>query len=382
MKKRNIIIAGSGIAGCTAARVLADAGFHVTLLEERPGIGGNCRDDVDRYGIRVHPYGPHIFHTDDAEVYRFLSRFATFQPYAHEVLAATHEGPVVVPFNFNSLKKVFGEESDRIKEKLLAVYGAGSRVGIRGLMESGDKDFNRVGRYVYENIYLYYTMKQWGKKPEEIDPKVTDRVPVVLDADNGYFRNRFQGMPEKGYTDMFEKMLDHPDIEIYTETPFESRVALHDGEIYLDGELFDGEIIYTGPADRLLGYRYGHLPYRTLTFAFEHYDRECFQDVAVVNYTVSEAFTRITEFKLLTGQKSEGTTILKEYPKAYEGKEGEVPCYVIQNETNRALYEKYRQDVEKISGVHLLGRLAEYRYYDMDSMTRRAMDVAENIIRK
>ena len=362
--------------------MLADAGMHVMVLEERAEIGGNCRDDVDPYGIRIHPYGPHIFHTDDAEVYHFLSRFATFRPYAHEVLAATHEGDVVVPFNFTSLKKVFGGEAELIRKKLLSAYGAGSRVGIRRLMESGDEDFKKVGRYVYDNIYLYYTMKQWDKKPEDLDPKVTDRVPVVLDDNNGYFRNRFQGMPEKGYTDMFARMLDHPEIEIHTETPFERRVEIRDGRILLDGERFDGEVLYTGPADRLFSYKYGHLPYRTLKFVFEHHEKPYFQDVAVVNYTVSEAFTRITEFKHLTGQKSESTTILKEYPKAYEGKDGEVPCYVIQNADNMALYEKYSQEAENTEGVYLLGRLAEYRYYDMDSMTRRAMDVAEKIIRK
>jgi UDP-galactopyranose mutase len=223
-------------------------------------------------------------------------------------------------------------------------------------------------------------MKQWGQKPEEISPEVTGRVPVVISRDNRYFKDRYQGVPLHGFTPMFEAMLDHPGIEVWTNTDCSDVLSFVDGKIYFENEEFTGDLIYTGAIDELFDCRYGRLPYRSLDFQFEHLAQDSFQGRSVVNYTVSEDFTRITEFKFLTGQKdAEGTTIVREYPFAYTGAEGEIPYYAILEEKNEKLYEKYRQLTEAFPRFHLLGRLAEYKYYNIDAMCRKAMDLAEEI---
>ena len=224
-------------------------------------------------------------------------------------------------------------------------------------------------------------MKQWGQKPEEISEEVTGRVPVLISRDNGYFTDRYQGVPKQGFHRMFRNLLDHPNITIVLDTDAKEILKFQEDEILLHGEPFQGEVIYTGAVDELFDCCDGRLPYRSLDFAFEHYDRDSYQGRSVVNYTVSEDFTRITEFKYLTKQKdTDGTTIVKEYPFAYTGKDGEIPYYAILNEENWKLYEKYRKRTEHYKNFYLLGRLAEYQYYNIDAMTKKALDLTEKII--
>lgn len=377
------VVIGSGIAGAAAARVLAEEqGKQVLVLERRPHIGGNCYDREDEYGILIHQYGPHIFHTNDEEVYAWLSRFTDWYEFGHEVVARVGERLIPVPFNLNTLKMVYGEEKgERLAGKLANTFGAGARVPILKLREQTDPEIQAIADFVYENIFLKYTMKQWGQKPEEIDPAVTGRVPVVISYDNRYFGDKYQGMPKDGYTPMFEKILAHPGIEVRTGTDAREILELRkeEGKVYLEGREFDGAVIYTGAADELFGCRYGRLPYRSLRFDFEHYRIPDYQGHSVVNYTVSEEFTRITEFKHLTGQKVEGTTIVKEYPFAYTGAEGEIPYYAILNEENLALYQRYAALAEKFPDFYLLGRLAEYKYYNIDAMAARALGLARSL---
>lgn len=377
------VVIGSGIAGAAAARVLAEEqGKQVLVLERRPHIGGNCYDREDEYGILIHQYGPHIFHTNDEEVYAWLSRFTDWYEFGHEVVARVGERLIPVPFNLNTLKMVYGEEKgERLAGKLANTFGAGARVPILKLREQMDPEIQAIADFVYENIFLKYTMKQWGQKPEEIDPAVTGRVPVVISYDNRYFGDKYQGMPKDGYTPMFEKILAHPGIEVRTGTDAREILELRkeEGKVYLEGREFDGAVIYTGAADELFGCRYGRLPYRSLRFDFEHYRIPDYQGHSVVNYTVSEEFTRITEFKHLTGQKAEGTTIVKEYPFAYTGAEGEIPYYAILNEENLALYQRYAALAEKFPDFYLLGRLAEYKYYNIDAMAARALGLARSL---
>ena len=377
------VVIGSGIAGAAAARVLAEEqGKQVLVLERRPHIGGNCYDREDEYGILIHQYGPHIFHTNDEEVYAWLSRFTDWYEFGHEVVARVGERLIPVPFNLNTLKMVYGEEKgERLAGKLANTFGAGARVPILKLREQTDPEIQAIADFVYENIFLKYTMKQWGQKPEEIDPAVTGRVPVVISYDNRYFGDKYQGMPKDGYTPMFEKILAHPGIEVRTGTDAREILELRkeEGKVYLEGREFDGAVIYTGAADELFGCRYGRLPYRSLRFDFEHYRIPDYQGHSVVNYTVSEEFAGITEFKHLTGQKAEGTTIVKEYPFAYTGAEGEIPYYAILNEENLALYRRYAALAEKFPDFYLLGRLAEYKYYNIDAMAARALGLARSL---
>ena len=377
------IIVGSGIAGSTAARRLAEEGKrNVLVIEKRSHIGGNCYDCMDEHGIWIHQYGPHIFHTEMEEVYEFFSRFTMWTSFRHEVVAQVGEQLIPVPFNLNTLHMVFEKDkAEELEKKLTDTYGYGSKVPIMELRKSEDAGIREIADYVYQNIFLYYTMKQWGQKPEEISPEVTGRVPVLISYDNRYFQDKYQGVPKDGFTPMFEHMLDHENIEVVLDTDCRDVLKFTGNEILFEGKPFEGDVIYTGALDELFDCKYGRLPYRSLDFHFEHYDEESYQGHSVVNYTVSEDYTRITEFKFLTGQKNtEGTTIVKEYPFAYTGAVGEIPYYAILNEENQALYGKYRALTAGLPKFHLLGRLAEYKYYNIDAMTKKAMELADAIM--
>lgn len=375
------IIIGAGIAGAVAARKLAEEkGKQVLVLERRNHIGGNCYDERDEHGILIHNYGPHIFHTGMEDVFTYLSRFTEWHLFGHEVAAKVADGLIPVPFNLNTLEMVYGEKAGQLGKKLADTYGEGSRVPIMKLRESGDPDIREIAQYVYENIFLQYTMKQWGQKPEEISPEVTGRVPVLISHDNRYFQDKYQGVPKDGFTAMFERMLAHERITVRCGADCRESLAIREDGIWFEGQPFAGDVIYTGALDELFDCRFGRLPYRSLDFKFEHYDTESFQGRSVVNYTVSEDFTRITEFKFLTGQQdTNGTTIVKEYPFAYSGAEGEIPYYAILNDENEALYERYRGLVKGLDRFHLLGRLAEYRYYNIDAMVKKAFELTEQM---
>ncbi len=394
----DILIAGAGYAGAVAARVLAEKGKRVLVLERRDHIGGNAYDCLDGHGVLIHKYGPHIFHTNDQKVYDFLSRFTRWRDYQHRVVANIPDGSgkpgwrlqYPVPFNLTSLETAFGpEEGGKLGGKLLAAYGAEKKVTILELRQNPDPEISALAEYVYEHVFVHYTMKQWGQTPEEIDPNTTARVPVYLSRDDRYFQDAYQGMPLDGYTKMFQRMLDHPNIEV--RLGVDARPALRE---------FQGTVLYTGQADELFDFRFGPLPYRTLDFVFETWqDRnyrvpdapypdpehplrggDFYQTHGTVNYTMDEDFTRITEYKRLTGQELPGvTTIVKEFSRAYTGAAGEIPYYAVINPANDALYARYKAEADKFPNLHLLGRLAEYKYYNMDAIAARALALAESL---
>ena len=379
----DVIIIGAGTAGCTAARLLAERGKKVLIIEKKNHIAGNCYDAKDEHGVLIHVYGPHIFHTSMENVYGFLSRFTDWYEFRHEVVANVHGEYMPVPFNLHTLRKAYGEEKGKeLEDKLISIYGMGTKVPILTLMNHEDPDLQMIGKYVYDNIYVYYTMKQWGKKPEEIDPAVTARVPVNVSYDCGYFSDKYQGVPLHGFTPMFEKMVSHENITIQLNTEAKDVLKVKDKKVCFKGEVFEGNVIFTGPIDEFFDCKYGRLPYRTLDFSFEYYEQDDYQGHSVVNYTVSEDYTRITEYKYLTGQKCKGTTISKEYPSAYTGENGQIPYYSIANDENHALYAEYKNEVADIPNFHLLGRLAEYQYYNIDVMVEKAMELVKGLLQK
>lgn len=372
------IVIGSGCAGAVVARQLAEKNKKVLIIEQRNHIGGNCYDVKDEHGILIHQYGPHIFHTNKIEVYEYLSRFTKWYDFNHEVVGDVYGQLLPIPFNLNTLMLVYGEEKgQKLKEELIAAYGENSRVPILELRQNPSKEIKDIAEFVYENIFLKYTMKQWGQKPEEVDASVTARVPIVLSYDNRYFQDTYQGMPLEGYTALFENLLNHENITVRLNTKAEDVLTIPEsGNVSFEGKEFEGEIIYTGPIDELFGCRFGRLPYRSLEFQFEHYEKDYYQSHGVVNYTVSEEHTRITEFKYLTGQKAENsTTIMKEYPRDYTAKDGQIPYYAIMNEQNQALYHQYTSLLEQVSNFYLVGRLAEYKYYNIDAIVEKALQL-------
>jgi len=261
------------------------------------------------------------------------------------------------------------------------IYGMGTKVPILDLMNHEDADLQMIGKFVYDNIYVYYTMKQWGKKPEDIDPAVTARVPVNISYDNCYFGDKYQGVPLHGFTPMYKNMVEHENITVELGVEARDVLGIESGKVLYKGEVFNGDVIFTGPIDEFFGCKYGRLPYRTLDFVFEYYEQDDFQGHSVVNYTVDQDYTRITEYKYLTGQKCKGTTISKEYPSAYTGDNGQIPYYSIANEENHALYAKYKAEVENLPNFHLLGRLAEYQYYNIDVMVEKAMELTKTFLK-
>ncbi len=398
MKQYDALIVGAGYAGAVTARRLAEDGNKkVLVLERRSHVGGNAYDCPDSAGILIHQYGPHIFHTNDRRVFDYLSRFTNWRRYQHRVIAnLPRDNPEAipphkktdgrmffpVPFNLDSMRNAFGEEEgERLGRKLLDAYPAQSQVTILELRQNPDPEISAIADYVYEHVFVHYTMKQWGQTPEEIDPNTTARVPVRLSRDDRYFQDAYQGMPLEGYTPMFERMLDHPNITVELNTDALKRLELADGVIKLDGQAFDGPMIYTGQADELFGFRFGPLPYRTLEFGFETLPRDVYQTHGTVNYTVDQPYTRITEFKHLTGQELPGvTTIMKEYSRAYTGAGGEIPYYAIINPDNNALYAKYADLAAQYPNLRLLGRLAEYKYYNMDAIAARALALTDELL--
>ena len=377
------LVVGAGYAGAVCARELAErGGKRVLVLERRGHVGGNAYDCLDEHGILIHKYGPHIFHTSERRVFDYLSRFTGWRDYQHRVVANVHGRFLPVPFNLASLHMAFPKEkAARLEDKLLSAYSANARVTILSLRENTDPELREVADYVYENVFVHYTMKQWGQTPEEIDPATTARVPVLLSRDDRYFQDPYQGMPLEGYTPLFQRMLDHLRITVELGVDARERMALEDGVIRLDGEPFAGPVIYTGEVDELFSFRFGHLPYRTLDFDFETLEVDRFQPTATVNYTVSEDYTRITEYKQLTGQVVPGrTTIMKEYSRAYTGSPGEIPYYAVISPENNALYGRYRDLAGGFSNLHLLGRLAEYKYYNMDAIALRALTLCDGIL--
>ena len=379
------IIIGCGFAGAVMARQLAEKnGQSVLVIDSRNHVGGNCYDRKDEYGILVHQYGPHIFHTDIKKVYGYLSRFTEWYNYRHEVVGNIYGKELPIPFNLNTLKMVYGEEKGAKLEKLLIdEFGKEARVSILELMNHENEELREIGSYVYENIFLKYTMKQWGKTPKEIDPAVVGRVPVLLSYDNRYFQSTYQGLPLHGFTPLFDKMLDFEGIEVRLNTNAKDVLTIDpagEHKVLFEGKPFEGNVIFTGALDELFDCRFGRLPYRSLRFDFEHYDKPFYQSHGVVNYTVTEDFTRITEFKYLSGQlDASDTTIIKEYPMAYEGQNGQIPYYAINNDANQALYEKYKELVQTIPHFYCLGRLAEYKYYNIDAIVNEAHLLAERL---
>jgi UDP-galactopyranose mutase len=356
------MVIGAGFAGSVLAERLASTlGKKVLIVDKRPHIGGNAFDHYNDEGILVHKYGPHIFHTNSREVFSYLSRFTDWYPYQHRVRALVDGQLVPIPINLDTINALYGTSYTALEVGEFYKSMAEPRSPLK---TSEDVILHQVGRELYEKFFKNYTKKQWGLDPSELDASVTSRVPVRTNRDDRYFTDTYQAMPRHGYTRMFERMLDHPNIKVLLNTSYRE----------IEGCILYDEVICTSPIDEYFDYRFGALPYRSLKFQFETLDMPQAQPVAVVNYPNDHLYTRITEFKYLTGQSHPKTTRVYEYPQA----EGD-PYYPIPRPENTALYRKYQELGEATPGVHFVGRLGTYKYYNMDQVVAQALTLFARI---
>ncbi len=377
----DFIVVGAGLAGSVIAeRITKLLNKKVLIIDKRKHIGGNCFDYYNKSGILIHKYGPHIFHTIYKEVWDYLSDFTSWINYEHKVLVSINRKKVPIPFNLNTLHELFPESiSRKIEMKLKKNIGVEKKISIFKLRKSDDSDLKLLGDFVFDNVIKNYSIKQWGKGFDALDQTVLERIPVFISRDNRYFQDKFQGIPNHGYTEIFEKMLSHPNLEIMLNTDFNDVFSMdfQRGIVSYKGEEFKGKIIYTGELDELFNYKFGKLPYRSLKFVFKTIEKEFFQKAAVINYPNDYNFTRITEYKHITNQKSKFTTYSEEYPQHYDrtvpGKN--IPFYPIPNLKNHELYERYRRLTLKFKNILLLGRLAEYKYFNMDLVIKSALNL-------
>jgi len=356
------LIVGAGFAGSVLAERLATVrGQKVLVVDVRAHIGGNAYDHFDDAGILVHRYGPHIFHTNSREVFDYLGQFTEWRPYEHRVLASVDGQLVPIPINLDTINLLYGTHLTASEVQAFLERVAEKRHPVR---TSEDVVVNKVGRELYEKFFRGYTRKQWGLDPSELDSSVTARIPTRTNRDARYFTDTYQAMPLRGYTRMFERMLSHPNIKVMLNTDYREIVGI----------IPHREMIFTGPIDTFFDYRFGKLPYRSLEFKHETLAQECFQAVGTVNYPNENAYTRITEFKHLTGQKHASTSIVYEYPRG----EGD-PYYPVPKPENDRLYGEYRGLAERTVGVRFVGRLATYRYYNMDQVVAQALTLFKRI---
>ncbi len=359
------LIVGAGFAGSVLAERLTNgSGKKVLICDKRPHIAGNAFDHYNDDGILVHKYGPHIFHTNSREVFEYLSNFTEWRSYQHRVWANVDGQQVPIPINLNTINKLYGLNLTSFE---LEKFFESVAEKVDNIKTSEDVVVSKVGRELYEKFFRNYTRKQWGLDPSELDASVTSRVPTRTNRDDRYFTDTYQAMPLHGYTRMFEKMLDHPNIKIMLNTDYREIVK----------DIPFKEMIYTGPVDSYFDYRYGKLPYRSLQFKHETHDTEKFQDAPVVNFPNDHLYTRVTEFKYLTGQEHKKTSVVYEYPKA----EGD-PYYPVPRKENQDLYVKYKTLADATPGVYFVGRLATYRYYNMDQIVAQSLTEYGKIIGK
>jgi UDP-galactopyranose mutase len=356
------MIVGAGLSGAVLAERLATkSGKKVLLVEKRNHIGGNTFDYYNEEGILIHKYGPHIFHTNSAEVFNYLSKFTKWRSYEHRVLASVDGLLVPIPINLNTINQLYGLNlnCDEVDAFLHSKAEKKDRI-----QTSEDAVVSKVGRQLYEKFFKGYTRKQWNLDPSELDASVTSRIPTRNNKDNRYFTDTYQAIPSYGYTCMFQNMLNNPNIKILLNTDFKE---IQDSIPYK-------KMIYTGPVDYFYNYRFGKLPYRSIEFKFETKDQEYFQQTGTVNYPNEHAYTRITEFKYLTGQKHSKTAIVYEYPKD----EGD-PYYPVPRPENALLYKKYHSLATQEENVYFAGRLATYKYYNMDQVVAQALTLYSKI---
>lgn len=367
---KNLVV-GAGFSGAVIAHLIAnELNEDVLVIDKKEHIAGNSYDYTDENGIKIHKYGSHIFHTNNEKVWNFVKNFTDFNTYMHKVVAVIDGIETTIPFNINTLYDVLPKTlAERLEQKLLQYFAYNTKVPILEFQKQSDDDLKFLANFVYEKVFLHYTNKQWGNSPNDIDSSVTARVPVYISKDDRYFQDKYQGIPLYGYTKVVERMLKHPKISVKLNTEYKN----------INGS-FD-RIFFTGSIDEFFDYKFGELPYRSVNFKLETHNHKYYQSNSVVNYPCNYDFTRIHEYKYYLKDKSDKTVIAKEYSEAFVRGKNE-RYYPIANDDNICLYNKYLEEASKMNNVFFLGRLGDYKYYNMDQAIERAINLFEKLLKQ
>lgn len=379
-----LIVIGGGLSGAIVAREFANLNKKVLIIEKRTKLGGNVRDEKIN-NILVHTYGPHIFHTNNKEVYEYMNQFWQLNDYKNIVRAQVNSKKIPIPFNFFGIDTFFPNNAQKIKKKLIKKYGKDSQVSILELLKQDDEEIKEVAQFVYDNIFLNYTTKMWDKKPTEIDENVIARVPIAISYNERYFSDKYEGIPKDGYKAAIDKILNHTNINTMVDTDANKVLKfLENGKAYFQNREFKGKIVYCGPLDELFKYKYGELPYRTLNIKFKKINKNKFQDYAVINYPAHKKITRITEYKWFgnSDENNKNTIISKEVPSQFKlnsKKYGE-RYYPMATKQAKNLYNKYVKLTLKYKNFYPLGRLATYKYLNMDQAILMALKMSQKLL--
>ena len=380
----NIVVVGCGFSGSILARRIAEElGRKVLVVERRSHIGGNMYDELDEHGILVQKYGPHFLNTNNYAVIKYLKQYAELFPFCVELMSFIDGKYVQLPFNFQSVQQILGpEKAEGILARLRAAFAGRDRVPVLDIVEHPDPEVSAWGELLFEKAYRTYTGKMWGIQPEQIDKYVLDRVPMAMGYDRRYLNKDFQYLPVKGFTALFEKLLDHPNIELRLNTDALEHLELAGGKVTYDGEVVEC-LVYTGAIDELFGRRFGSLPYRSLDLRSEHFEKSCVLPCEIVSYPQAQGYTRSTEYRRIMYDDSQasGSTVVTEYPLDYVpgAKIGGQPYYPVVTETSKTLYAKYLEEAAACKHLFLCGRLAEFKYYNMDVCIEHALAYFEQV---
>ena len=375
------LVIGCGLSGAVIARHLAEQGKQVSIWERRAHIGGNMYDYVDEHGFLVQKSGPHTFHTRKKELYDYMLRFEDWQDYKLTCGAVWDGKYTPTPFNFTTIDTFFShEQAERLKNKLQTAYAGRETATVVEVLEHDDPDIRGYAEYLFRNDYAPYTAKQWGVSPSEIDPSVLKRVPLRFSYDEGYFEDPYQIMPAHSFTRFFQTLLDHPNIHIELGVEALERIQVSDGQLYVDGNRWDEPLVYTGALDELFGGIFGRLPYRSLRFEWKYTEADSVQDAPVVAYPQEAGYTRITEYKKLPFQARPGSSYALEFPLPYQEGASLEPYYPVLTEKSQIQYKKYFELVSAVPNLICCGRLADFKYYNMDQALERALGVCQSLL--
>ena len=377
--KYDYVIIGGGLSACVVARKLADDDKKILIIERRNHLGGNLYDEVNTDGILVQKYGPHTFHTNDDLIISFVTEFADFEPYNMKCEVIIDNIITPSPFNFKTIDQLYSkEDAVKLKDKLIKTYPIGHATVVE-LLESEDEDIKKYAQLLFDKDYSLYTSKQWGISPSEVDPSVLKRVPVEFSYYDRYFYDKFEGLPKGGFMKLIYNLLDSNNIKTILNEDGLNHISFKQDKILYDGEGVN--VIFTGEVDELFKYKFGKLPYRSLKFEYETHNVSSYQSSAIVAYpSHNYKFTRITEYTKLPFQKNNKTVIAKEYPLLFEKELNNEPYYPIPTIKSSEMYEKYRKEALEYKNLYLLGRLAEYKYYNMDQCVMNALKLADKLI--